>query len=170
MIGDPAKGMLLYSAFGLVAQASSMIGPRFPLPPHRGPSSDASDAIDVATAVRARRCLQESLAKTLLAMLHPRYFYATANVLLVKCTVACISRTIKSWNGAPRRGGRCAENRRDRQTNHIPRSGSRSTPVRINPNFRLGSEVDCSANYRLFGAFDVRRCWAHPKLKYACSS
>lgn len=71
MIGDPAKGMLLYSAFGLVAQASSMIGPRFPLPPHRGPSSDASDAIDVATAVRARRCLQESLAKTLLPMLHP---------------------------------------------------------------------------------------------------
>lgn len=40
MIGDPAKGMLLYSAFGLVAQATSMIGPRFPLPPHRGPSSD----------------------------------------------------------------------------------------------------------------------------------
>ena len=71
VIGDPAKGMLLYSAFGLVAQASSMIGPPFPLPPHRGPSSDASDAIDVATAVRARRCLQESLAKTLLPMLHP---------------------------------------------------------------------------------------------------
>ena len=140
MIGDLAKGMLLYSAFGLVAHASLMIGPRFPLPPIVDPHLMR---LMLRLRSEAGAACREPCKNSASPMLHLASSLAhKANVLLEDCTVACISRTrrIVEW-GAPK----CWAVRRKQagsslRTN-IPRSGSRSTPIRINPKCRLCSEV-----------------------------